>query len=528
MALNAIERLFVGDWKAKDFSTWREADIREDFIAPLLRVLGYSKGTVADVLREVGVRLSNPYHRLGRQRIEIDYLPSVRLKGFWVLEAKPGAPRDMGFGDLLQAHLYAIHPEINAQLIVLANGWSVRVYDALELRDWEDPLLVCTQENCDSSFERLRDALGARALLSFQRNRLLERARDILSVEIDGGELEEFARRSTSLVASLRPVVAENAKRFQITAFETQRRADAEELGKATIDSLISVHMDIPIDTDLRPAVELVRRIEDSSLAERASIVQKVLMGCHGRPHAIRRVQSVYVLRDIVTLGIEVPASDFLPEMGQALEELVVRNARYWDHDALANALCHLENGSLRLAKKIVNRFRGAVERTISRLAAAMSAEDRLALRLRPAQAVAVLAGLLGEVLWRKYCASSSAEDVWNGVWRYQTIEAVIDSITDVVTTMGADRDLLWLEHYGRGYDMLRFGTWCLVKESPLASRLTCEARAFALLSHEAVLKSIPAPKPHPATWSESDIRARAEAWIADLSSGVDISTDWA
>jgi hypothetical protein len=167
MRANLFQDQFIKYWKSLDFSTWNEADVREDFIAPLLKILGYAKNTIDNITREPSLRLQEKYHRIGRKQIEIDYIPTIRLKKFWIIEAKPGNNKEMNFGDLLQAHFYAIHPEINARFIVMANGWEVRVYDALVAGDWDDHICLCTQENCETTFSELANILGSRSMTAF-------------------------------------------------------------------------------------------------------------------------------------------------------------------------------------------------------------------------------------------------------------------------------------------------------------------------------------------------------------------------
>ena len=89
-----IKKSFIEKWKEIDFSDWNENDIREDFIAPLLRILGYAKNTLNDINREQTLRLNEPYQRIGRTRINIDYIPTFKLKSFWIIEAKSGITRE--------------------------------------------------------------------------------------------------------------------------------------------------------------------------------------------------------------------------------------------------------------------------------------------------------------------------------------------------------------------------------------------------------------------------------------------------
>ena len=86
----------------KNFDSWSEADVREEFLAPLLANLGYEKGTANDIFRELS--LSYPRTAFGTRkptdpplRGAPDYIcevgfPSGR-KVKWVLEAKnPSEP----------------------------------------------------------------------------------------------------------------------------------------------------------------------------------------------------------------------------------------------------------------------------------------------------------------------------------------------------------------------------------------------------------------------------------------------------
>ena len=93
--LNALEKMFVERWRSLDFTAWNESDVREGFITPLLHILGYAKDTMRDILREKTLTLSEAYHRIGRKRVDIDYVPTVRLRRYWVIEVKPGNTKQM-------------------------------------------------------------------------------------------------------------------------------------------------------------------------------------------------------------------------------------------------------------------------------------------------------------------------------------------------------------------------------------------------------------------------------------------------
>ena len=110
------EQLFLHRWKSIDFTEWNETEVREGFIIDLLHTLGYRKGTTYDLEMEKSLKLAKPYHRIGRKKVDIDYAPAIRKRYFWIVEAKPGKATAMKMGDLIQVHLYAVHPQIRSAI----------------------------------------------------------------------------------------------------------------------------------------------------------------------------------------------------------------------------------------------------------------------------------------------------------------------------------------------------------------------------------------------------------------------------
>ncbi|WP_093795462.1 hypothetical protein [Sporomusa acidovorans] len=503
MDLNSMEAMFLNDWVQHDFSTWNESDIREEFIAPLLRMLGYSKGTINEIIREPHLKLSKPFHRVGRKHISIDYVPTIRLKSFWIIEAKPGNRKDMDYGDLLQAHLYAIHPEIQARVIVLINGWEIRVYDALSIEDWNQPLLICTQENCKEKFEELKKIISAPNMLSYQRSRLLEIARNTFSVEIDEQQIKTFQSDVNKLVAECAPIVRENAKQLQIMAWKQAEKEEIEQL-RNTKEKLLLVHMDIPTDARLVSAQEYLRRIIEGNDSERIRLIDLLAMNFRARPHAIFRVNCVYILLVLISRNIEIGPSLYSRSVKESFEELVLANVSYWIFSDLSNSLCHLDNISFRLAKKIGMKIAmDHLAKRVGDLKSTLSVEDLLRQRPTVARHMSGFIGLLGENFWREFCSLSKAEEIWNGIWLYEKIENFIDQLPDKKYPDG-DSDLLWFNYYGRGFDMLLLGTWDVLHNSVNAmaeKNIRQEILDFAKLEREQVLSIIPRAKECPDDW---------------------------
>ncbi len=121
------------DFPPLPFDRMNEADVREEVLAPLVRLLGYRTGTEFNVVREQSLRYARMF--LGRKdpnkdpelRGKADYILEVRGRVRWVLEAKaPGV--DVAPDHAEQAWSYASHPEVRAVYFVLCNGPRLLVY----------------------------------------------------------------------------------------------------------------------------------------------------------------------------------------------------------------------------------------------------------------------------------------------------------------------------------------------------------------------------------------------------------------
>lgn len=129
--LRQLERL--------DFSGKGEGFVESRFLTPLLHCLGYDQHKDYEVVRhgddDSGFKLHYPPVESGAQRVKHynpDYAPTIRKKMFWIIEAK--SPRDVSHPFeskyLVQGLQYCIHPEIQAQYLLVSNGMVSSVFDA--------------------------------------------------------------------------------------------------------------------------------------------------------------------------------------------------------------------------------------------------------------------------------------------------------------------------------------------------------------------------------------------------------------
>jgi Type I restriction enzyme R protein N terminus (HSDR_N) len=143
-----------------------ECDVREDIAMPLLTGLGYQKGTVNDIKRELSLSLKQS---LGRKKKKdpvlkgiADYILVVTGVGRWVLETK--APNiQIGIDEIEQAITYARHPKVSGLYAAILNGKRfVLMHNSQQSSD--TPLLDILVDNVEHLVTRLTGTLSPSAI----------------------------------------------------------------------------------------------------------------------------------------------------------------------------------------------------------------------------------------------------------------------------------------------------------------------------------------------------------------------------
>lgn len=182
-----------------------EADVREEIINPILRVLGYQKGSYSSVDREKHLKF------LSASKY-VDYSLKLFEQSHWLVEAKKpkGSRRKFPDKDILQALQYAVHPEIDAALLVLSDGNLFEVFD----REFNlsEPILSFKREDLPSRFQDLRLLLEPWQSWFFQKRRLLRRASRILDKEVNITRAEELSAAFDQLLSKSRQKIWQNTR----------------------------------------------------------------------------------------------------------------------------------------------------------------------------------------------------------------------------------------------------------------------------------------------------------------------------
>jgi hypothetical protein len=129
--LRQLERL--------NFEGKAEAFVESKFLTPLLECLGYETHRDYEVIRHgdesSSFKLRHPPVERGAEKVKSyspDYVPTIRKKMFWIVEAKSPRHVKYPFNDrfLVQGLQYCVHPEIQAKYLLITNGEHSAVYDA--------------------------------------------------------------------------------------------------------------------------------------------------------------------------------------------------------------------------------------------------------------------------------------------------------------------------------------------------------------------------------------------------------------
>lgn len=502
-----IDERFLTYWKGLDFTDWNEADIREEFIAPLLSLLGYSKGTINDIKREPNLQLSKKYHRIGRKKIQIDYVPTVRLKKFWIIEAKPGNPKDMNFGDYLQAHLYAIHPEINVRFIVVTNGWEMRIYDALISDSWEDYILNVTQSNCNSTFVDLKNFLSSQSITHSLQKHILSIISEGLKLEVDVEIAENFKKEVNNIYKEVLPIISQNAQELRIRHWKMRDQEEKENIKNISLEELY-IYMDRPTDPIPFYSNEYVRRFILAEQEVRNKMLGELAMRYRGRPHAIFMVQCVNIMCKLLQENVEAEYTGYARSVKDCLRELIDSNLNYGAHphgeliNNISFALCHLDNICARVSYKFCRRFgMDQLKEIVNTRMTSSSTEDLLIDTPSVAREIVRCVGVINEIIWLQLNRNDSRE-IWEYIWILQNVEEELEKIPQIEYENG-DTDLLWFGNYGIDFDMYCFGTWNLLQDNSRLrkldrNKLPENATKLLDMSREEIISMIPQPIPKP------------------------------
>lgn len=237
-----------------DVTAFNESEVRSYIIDPILRVLGYDKGTHFSTKHE------NHLTFLGQLR-RPDYQMQFWEEDFWLLEAKKPqiGLEAFEYSDFAQALEYSAHPAINAALIVLCDGLKLEIFDREENVD--KPVLHVNIKNIVSEFDKIRALLEPMQVWFFQKRRIVRQLDQVFNKEFVMSRVDEFSDLLQRRLRGKRNVVVENFRKM-VKSDHTDQLMLVES---ASLSELSELYMkfdhSVPIDNAVnRRLIELSSR----------------------------------------------------------------------------------------------------------------------------------------------------------------------------------------------------------------------------------------------------------------------------
>lgn len=145
----------------KDFTN--EADVREEFVYPLLDALGYSNNSKNKIERNVS--LHTPLLMVGTTKKPMNYYPdyilSFQNNRKWLIDAKNPDESVTDPVHIGQAYSYAVHKEINVPIFSLCNGEELAIYRTKD--QGYNPIALFKRNELDWRWRELYEMLSAEA-----------------------------------------------------------------------------------------------------------------------------------------------------------------------------------------------------------------------------------------------------------------------------------------------------------------------------------------------------------------------------
>lgn len=201
---------------AYDFTGRNEAEIRGDWIEPLLRLLGYGLATRHQVLRERVLGLQPPTRMVGLRAWRSILYQRCSVTGRGSSRPQGDLSEDEHLG---QAWSYATDPRVRVPLMVLCDGARLAVFDVTRV-DWDTPLWDRPKADLADHFDELFSFLGAPRVAEKIRQLQMAHLRQALGAQIDLKALDETIAEVQSMVDEIRPRVRERREEIRREARE--------------------------------------------------------------------------------------------------------------------------------------------------------------------------------------------------------------------------------------------------------------------------------------------------------------------
>lgn len=326
-------------------------------------------------------------------------------------------------------------------------------------------------------------------LAGITRNEVDERKINILEAEILERLQKIRVRTKETLIKRKASAITEGFEKYKLYIHSLE-------------DHELLLEMNDPTNSSINGAREYLDRILKT---ENDKIKKNLLMMLKDpffkKPRGIYRIYSIFILLKLLEVG-----NQSIPGFGEIkneVERLSSGNINYWSDNDKLNALCHLDNISIRLGRRVaLSLFYDYIENQVTQFNEEMTEKEKLINPVRFSEIVVFYYGRIADLFWDDLKHYKTVKDIWEGIWLCQVAEKQIKKIPLNEKVKVLD-EITMFESYGGTFDMYCYGTWDILRKFPsIISTLSDDLKDFTKIERANLRFQIPPSRKPPDDWN--------------------------
>lgn len=300
---------------SQDFEGKGESFVETKFITPLLECLGYDKHKDYEVIRhgdkDSSFKLKYPPVEKGAKSVKHynpDYIPTIRKKVFWIIEAK--SPKDISYpfdySYIVQGLQYCIHPEIQARYMVLSNGTNTSIYDShvspFEKKDIYEPIFSFSAKELAEKWTELYNILSVEKMRRLLENDLQKGYEKLAYSSLDYNYSSYLANKISIRRLDISHQIRHHVAELNVEELNKNYDAHQETLQNLDSESLFKM-MDCPIGS--RGKVEANYFIEKAFCEEKSQELFIILIENFEGQSIFRKEQTFVALCNLYNFSCQ-------------------------------------------------------------------------------------------------------------------------------------------------------------------------------------------------------------------------------
>ncbi|SEP46874.1 type I restriction enzyme HsdR N-terminal domain-containing protein [Propionispora vibrioides] len=283
-----------------DFNGKGEAFVEQKFITPLLEALGYEHHRDYEVVRHgdnnASFKVKYPPVEQGAKTVKHynpDYIPTIRKKMFWVIEAKsPSVEFPFEYKYIVQGLQYCLHPEIQAQYLVISNGVQTSIYAPLASlvleREIYEPILSFSSKELLIKWKEVHGLLSVERLRENLEIMLQQMYEKISLSSLDINYPQKLASQITSNKDVISAKIEKHITHLYCEKYNKERSTWQEQLRSLSYQDLYRI-LDNPLGVGKTVADYYV---EKALLVETPDVVYSNLIKDYEKQSIFRKEQT--------------------------------------------------------------------------------------------------------------------------------------------------------------------------------------------------------------------------------------------